>query len=83
MHVFYIHGLLSLTPKHKTVEIKAERTAIIKVCSKAVSIVVSDISPKYQSAEKPSNTHTLEEELKEKTIITASGAYKKNNISAM
>ena len=24
MHVFYIHGLLSLTPKHKTVEIKAQ-----------------------------------------------------------
>ena len=58
----------------KTVDITADRTATIRVCSRAVSIVVSLASPSYQRVEKPPITQTLEDELKEKTIITATGA---------
>jgi hypothetical protein len=58
----------------KTVEIIAEETAIITVCFNALSIAVSLPRPSYQRVENPSNTQTLEEELKENTTITAIGA---------
>ena len=56
------------------VEIIADETAIITVCFNALSIAVSLPRPSYQRVENPSNTQTLEEELKENTTITAIGA---------
>ena len=52
----------------------ADKTAIIRVCSKACSIVGLEDNSIYQSSEKPSKTQTLPEELKEKITITAIGA---------
>ena len=57
-----------------TVEIKAEDTAIIKVCCSALIIAVSDVSPAYQRVEKPFITQTLPLPLNEKITMTATGA---------
>ena len=57
-----------------TVDITAESRAIISVCSSAESMTVFLTSPSYQRVEKPPITHTLLDELKENTIITATGA---------
>ena len=66
-----------------TVEIREDSTAMIRVCSSASSIEVLVVRLLYQSNEKSSKTHTLPPELNEKTIITATGAYKNKRITSI
>ena len=66
-----------------TVAMRAARTETERVVLRALKISLSWNSSRYQSREKPVQTARLLLLLKEKTISTKMGAYRKRKTSAM